>query len=1245
MSPERFLRRFLFLIALAWSIPPVFGLGLLIYIGMFMPAQMLTILSKPLEPAFILLSMGFALWYFRRFAQPICAFLRDRQHGNTEAAVRRIRRFPFDFWLVFLVYLIVAPTTVIDSAQLYAGFQPQALDWFRIHLVALIVSIIVGLPIFFLALDLFGQSLSGIALEKPLVTIKLKVFLIGALVPLLVDTMLVLYYWTTTGYFTLQTFGVWLLLELLAVAGSLIFVRSFGQSLRPLQEVIATRTAFADIDLSRLASQSTDELGVLAEDFRALLDDLHMHNEMLEINNRILRFMGSSASMDEVVSMIIDTCQRTVGGDSIFLILHDAGSNELVGVAQTGAPYNPAGYFRLSLDKTSMAAMIFNEGETTAISDCSDDPRVSPEMIARFAVRSALGTPLRAEGKLIGVLMSVGRHAPHDYSDREIILMESFAREAALAVHSRMLQQRSARAEQRYQRLNQLAPDAIFQIDEDLRVREVNAAAAKLLGARHEDLQGRNLAEFVVGDLGLLQRLAAGAEDGACHFEASVLRADGVRVPVEIHANRPMPDEPLIQAFVRDITVREEVLSALQQSEAWFRSIFENVNICVASTDASGRLTRFNEAFRAMLSYDAEELGRMNFADFTHPDDLKQEEVIFNEILAGKRDRYHMTKRYLTGDGRIIWVDLSTAVIRNAQGEAENFVAVIQDITERKMAEEELHISATAFESQESLMITDSNGVIMRVNKAFTEITGYSAEEVVGQTPRLFKSGRHNEDFYREMWETLLRTGKWQGEVWDRRKNGEIYPKWLTITAVKGSDGKVTHFVGSHIDITERKAAEEEIQYLAFYDPLTRLPNRRLLLDRLNQALVFTARSGRAGALLFIDLDHFKNLNDTLGHDIGDMLLQQVTQRLESCIREGDTVARLGGDEFVVMLLNLSTDALEAAAQTEAIGEKILVALGQSYPLATHAYHCTASIGVTLFDNNQKSTDELMKQADIAMYQAKKAGRNALRFFDRQMQESISARVSLENELHNALEFQQLHLHYQIQVDSSYRPLGAEALIRWIHPQRGLVSPAQFIPLAEESGLILAIGIWVLETVCRRLKAWEQDPLMRDLVLAVNVSAKQFRQEDFVAQLRALVRRHAINPMRLKLELTEGMLLENIEETIAIMNALNEIGVQFSLDDFGTGYSSLQYLKRLPLDQLKIDQLFVRDIAFDSSDIAIVRTIVAIAQSLGMEVIAEGVETEQQRQLLLKNGCSNFQGYLFGNPVPIEQFEAMIRQG
>lgn len=438
---------------------------------------------------------------------------------------------------------------------------------------------------------------------------------------------------------------------------------------------------------------------------------------------------------------------------------------------------------------------------------------------------------------------------------------------------------------------------------------------------------------------------------------------------------------------------------------------------------------------------------------------------------------------------------------------------------------------------------------------------------------------------------------------------------------------------------------EDEITHLAFYDPLTGLPNRLLLIDRLHHAFTSSGRSGREGAVLFIDLDNFKDINETIGHNIGNLLLQQTAQRLESCMREGDTVARLGSDEFVVILENLSKQHIEAATQTKAVGEKILAALNQPYQLASHDYHSTASIGAALFSDHGKTAEELLKRADIAMYQAKKAGRNTLRFFNQAMQDTINVRTTLEGDLRKALENQQFHLYYQIQVDSSQRPSGAEALIRWIHPERGLVSPAQFIPLAEETGLILPIGQWVLETACAQIKAWEQDALTRDLVLAVNVSAMQFRQADFVAQLQATVQRHAINPMRLKLELTESMLVENIEDTITTMSALKAIGIQFSLDDFGTGYSSLQHLKKLPLDQLKIDQSFVHDLATDSSDKAIVRTIIAMAQSLEMDVIAEGVETEEQRRLLLGKGCAHYQGYLFGKPVPIEQFELLLTQG
>jgi len=605
------------------------------------------------------------------------------------------------------------------------------------------------------------------------------------------------------------------------------------------------------------------------------------------------------------------------------------------------------------------------------------------------------------------------------------------------------------------------------------------------------------------------------------------------------------------------------------------------------------------------------------------------------KVLAG-------TFRFVRPDGSYCLIEHHGELVMDARGEPGHIAGTAQDVTERRRIDEELRVAATVFESHEGMLVTDAKSRILRVNKAFTTITGYTSEEAIGNTPRMLHSGRHDIHFYKAMWSCINRTGKWDGEIWNRRKNGEIYPEHLTITAVKAPNGTVTNYVATLTDITLSRAAEDEIRHLAFYDALTRLPNRRLLLDRLQVALSAITRDRHGRALLFIDLDNFKTLNDTLGHDIGDLLLQQVAERLESCVRIGDSVARLGGDEFVVMLEDLSVEPIEAAAQAEAIGNKILATLNRPYQLAAHEHLNSSSIGITLIRDCTQSVDELMKQADIAMYQAKKGGRNTLRFFDPRMQESINTRARLESELQRALEQDQFRLHYQVQVDSELKPFGAEALLRRIHPVNGIVSPMTFIPLAEETGVIIPVGLWVLETVCAQLKAWEKNPLTRDLVLAVNVSAKQFRLHNFVSQVRDAVQRHGINPQNLKLELTETLLLDDIEAAASTMNALNALGIRFSLDDFGTGYSSLQYLKRLPLDQIKIDKSFVRDITADPSDRTIVRTIIAIAGSFNLNVIAEGVETTEQLTRLANKGCNHYQGYLFGRPVPIEEFELQL---
>lgn len=464
----------------------------------------------------------------------------------------------------------------------------------------------------------------------------------------------------------------------------------------------------------------------------------------------------------------------------------------------------------------------------------------------------------------------------------------------------------------------------------------------------------------------------------------------------------------------------------------------------------------------------------------------------------------------------------------------------------------------------------------------------------------------------------------------------------ISLTRKQGTTNGEPRFIVLSRNVTQRKSSEDEINKLAFYDPLTDLPNRRLMVDRLRQALAISSRSGCFGALQFIDLDNFKTLNDTQGHDMGDLLLQQVAKRLTACMRQGDTVARLGGDEFVVMIEELSEDREEGAAQAKTIGEKILAAISVPYKLAGLDYQITPSIGITLYSNHDQSTDELLKQADLAMYQSKSAGRNTLRFFDPAMQAVITTRVKLESDIRHGILKGEFLLYYQPQINREGHTVGAEVLLRWPHPERGMVSPGEFIPLAEDTGLILPLGNWVLETACTQLALWSKDPHTQDLTLAVNVSARQFRQPDFVEYVLDLINYTGVDPKRLKLELTESLLVNDIEETTLKMTALKASGVGFSLDDFGTGYSSLSYLKRLPLDQLKIDQSFVRDLMTDPNDAAIALAVITLGHALGLTVIAEGVETQDQRNHLHNQGCDAYQGYLLGRPMPLQDFERAL---
>jgi len=663
----------------------------------------------------------------------------------------------------------------------------------------------------------------------------------------------------------------------------------------------------------------------------------------------------------------------------------------------------------------------------------------------------------------------------------------------------------------------------------------------------------------------------------------------------------------------------------------------------VMITDTQRRLLWANKAFNTITRFTpSDAIGRkVSQLLRGRQSDPQTIEKIQSALDAGRGIRSQFLNQ--RSDGADLWLDLDIQPLHDDEGALSGFLYIGADITERRQAQADLRVAAMAFDSLEAIVVTDAQQIILRVNTAFTRITGYSAEEAIGRTTGgLLKSGRQDASFYTEMWKSLEQHRHWQGELWNRRKDGSIYPEWLSITAVTDEANQVMNYVAVFSDITQKKQAEDTIHHLAFYDALTGLPNRRLLRDRLEQALINSERQQHSAAVLFLDIDHFKTLNDTKGHDVGDQLLVEVARRLQTCVRANDTVARQGGDEFVIVLANLSEQGERAAIQADLIAQKIRATINMPFQLGSHEYHCTPSIGISLFSGKTTSVDELLKRADTAMYQAKRAGRNSVSFFDPDTHAAMEAHLALQDDLRHALARSQLLLNYQMQVDSTGSPSGAEVLLRWQHPERGLVPPAQFIPLAEESDLILAMGYWVLEQACRQLRQWHDARTTRHLQLAVNVSARQFRQPDFVEQVQQVLQSTKARPDRLKLELTESLVLVNLPDTISKMAALKAMGVGISMDDFGTGHSCLAYLTRLPLDQLKIDQSFVRSMCASHTDAVVVQTIIGMARNLGIGVIAEGVETEQQRSFLAQNGCLSYQGYLFGRPMSIEAFEQAV---
>jgi diguanylate cyclase (GGDEF)-like protein/PAS domain S-box-containing protein len=701
-------------------------------------------------------------------------------------------------------------------------------------------------------------------------------------------------------------------------------------------------------------------------------------------------------------------------------------------------------------------------------------------------------------------------------------------------------------------------------------------------------------------------------------------------------------NDMLGQVQRRDGELRRE-LEERKLAESRFRYVADHAPVMIWMTDSDQQCTFVNQVWLNFTGLsEAESIGR-DWERAIHPEDRK---TAFGAYYTAQPAAEPIATEYRLRrhDGSYRWIMDTGMPLFDSGGHFAGYIGSCVDITERKQAEAELQVAATTFQTNEAIVITDAAGTILRVNQAFCAITGYAPDEVIGKNPRLLQSQRHDPEFYRQLWKSVLETGYWKGELWNRRKDGETYPELLSITAVKDKQGAVTHYVGAFSDITQTKKTEAEIRHLAFYDPLTRLPNRRLLLDRLGQAIPAAHRNGNQGALLFIDLDNFKTLNDTLGHSVGDRLLERVAERLAESVRAEDTVARLGGDEFVVLLPNIGKAKDAAAENAKLVAEKIRALLNRTFDLGEFLHYVTPSVGVTLFGEAPVSSDEVLKQADMAMYRAKGAGRNTVRFFESGMEEALTQRLQLETDLRQALLNRELRVFFQPQFDRDRRLIGAEALVRWNRAGHGPVAPAEFIPLAEENGLIIPIGGWVLQCVGTWVREWEARYAMQGLRFAVNVSSRQFRQAGFVDQMRQLLEEAGANPERITLEITESAVLDNLADAHAKMEALKTLGVIFSLDDFGTGYSSLSYLKSLPIAELKIDKSFVQDILNNEHSAVIVRTIIAMSQQLKLETVAEGVEEEAQAELLARCGCRAFQGYWFGRPMPPEEFERWLRR-
>jgi len=788
-----------------------------------------------------------------------------------------------------------------------------------------------------------------------------------------------------------------------------------------------------------------------------------------------------------------------------------------------------------------------------------------------------------------------------------------------------------------YRVLAESSPLGIWHVDARGRTVYANPAMCRMLGVdTWEQLGDASYTSFMdTASIEVVQEQDERRRQGErSNYEVNLLGADGVTREVFV-AGAPIFDDAgaligTMGTFV-DLTDRRRAEAELKESESRFHLVAEQTGELLYDYNLAEGTIAWHGAITRIMGYTPAEMAAFNidaWMDHVHPDDRDAVLEALRRAQAEQKE-FHTEYRFRTRDGEYRHIEDRGAFLSGKQGQAVRMLGTMSDVTERKQIQRRLQVAANALESMvEGMVIQDADLKIVQVNRAFSAITGYRPEDVLGSNADCLYSNRQDEHVRRRVRERVRQRGYWRGEVWYRRKTGEVYPALLSVSTAHNEKGELTHYISVFSDISQYKHYEERLTFLAHHDPLTGLPNRSMFQDRLRQAIARAQRNAAQCAVLFIDLDHFKTINDSLGHSVGDELLKQVAQKLKDCVRESDTVARLGGDEFTILL-----DEIREDASAGVVAEKVIAALRAPFLHAGNELFTAASIGISVFPSNGRDVAALLKNADAAMYQAKKAGRNTYRYFSHEMSSEAVENLVMANSLRQALENEQFTLYYQpfVHLESGH-VTGVEALLRWKHPELGITEPGRFISVAEDMGIIDQIGEWVLESACRQLQAWRErgrDPVR----MSVNLSARQFKQPNLVTQILRVLERTGTVPNQVTLEITESMLMENPTATARMLSRLSDVGIYIAIDDFGTGYSSLGYLKHFPIHYLKIDKSFVQGLPHDPDDVAITRTIIAMASSLDIRVIAEGVESEAQRRFLMDEGCRLGQGFLFVRPV------------